>query len=136
MSTVILPTEPTNLNEDPLSHEHGAHPIATGVGAMGGGATGAAIGATVGGPIGGVIGAIIGAVAGGLGGTAVGEQVSPTVEPLPGSGEAGEGTVAWPTHEAIAYRAWLYFEHEGRPDGHDLRHWLAAEQDLRAGAVN
>ena len=73
-------TDSANTNEDPLTHEHGAHPVATGVGAMGGGATGGMIGLAMGGPVGGVIGAVIGAVAGGLGGSAVGESIDPTVE--------------------------------------------------------
>ena len=65
-------------NEDPLSGEPGAHPVATGIGAaLGGAATGAAIG-TVAGPIGTVLGTAVGAVAGGLAGKAVGENNDPT----------------------------------------------------------
>lgn len=135
MSTVITPTEPPNTNEDPLTHEHGAHPIATGVGAVAGGATGAAIGATVGGPLGGVIGAAIGAFAGGYSGTAVGEQLSPTIEPAAPPMEPDAGLLPYPSHEAIAFRAWLHYEREGMPEGHDLRHWLRAEQELRGESL-
>ncbi|MBA3763500.1 MAG: hypothetical protein H0X04_09185, partial [Chthoniobacterales bacterium] len=56
------------------------HPVATGVGALSGGAAGAAIGTAVGGPIGTVVGAVIGAVAGGAGGYAVGEAIDPAAE--------------------------------------------------------
>ena len=35
--------------------------------------------------------------------------------------------------DRIAARAHALWEEEGRPDGHDLRHWFAAEQELRGG---
>ena len=41
------------------------------------------------------------------------------------------GVPVAPDHEAIAARAWAYYESEGKPDGHDLRHWLQAEGELQ-----
>lgn len=70
----------TDKENRDLTREHEGHPVATGVGAIGGGAAGAAIGTAVGGPIGTVVGAVIGAVAGGAGGYAVGEAVDPAAE--------------------------------------------------------
>jgi Protein of unknown function (DUF2934) len=70
--------EITHRNEDPLTHEPGSHPIATGVGATGGGLTGAAVGMAVGGPVGGMVGALLGTIAGAFGGSVVGEAVDPT----------------------------------------------------------
>lgn len=67
-------------NEDPLTGQPGAHPVATGAGAAAAGLAGAAVGAVIGGPIGGVIGTVIGAVSGGYGGKAIGEAVDPTAE--------------------------------------------------------
>jgi uncharacterized protein (TIGR02284 family) len=79
-------------NQDPLSGEPGAHPVATGVGAaVGGGAVGAAAGLTtaalatgaggaVGGPVGAVAGAIVGGIAGGLIGKQVAESTNPPTE--------------------------------------------------------
>jgi hypothetical protein len=67
-------------NRDPLTGEHGAHPVGVGIGAA---AAGAAIGAamaTVAGPIGAVVGAAVGAVAGGLVGKDVAELADPTAE--------------------------------------------------------
>ncbi len=64
-------------NRDPITGTPGAHPVGTGLGAVGGGVAGAAIGA-VGGPVGAVAGAVIGAVAGGYGGKAAAEAVDPT----------------------------------------------------------
>ena len=69
-----------DMNRDPITGEPGAHPVGTGAGAAGGGATGAAIGAVVGGPVGAVVGGAIGAVAGGLAGKGAAEAVNPTVE--------------------------------------------------------
>lgn len=69
-------------NEDPLSGAPGAHPLATGAGALLGGVAGAALGAAVAGPVGGVagLGLATGALAGGLIGKAAGEAVDPTFE--------------------------------------------------------
>jgi hypothetical protein len=80
--TVEHPTldEVENANRDPITHEPGAHPIGTGLGAAGAGAAGAAIGGAIGGPIGAAIGAAAGAIAGGLGGKGAAEGVNPTTE--------------------------------------------------------
>ncbi len=69
-----------DANPDPITGQHGAHPVGTGVGAASVGAVGTAIGAVVGGPIGAVAGAFIGSIAGGLAGKGVAEQIDPTVE--------------------------------------------------------
>lgn len=70
----------THENRDPLSGEHGSHPIGTGVGTAGGGLAGAAIGAAIGGPLGAAVGAVVGGVAGAYSGHGVAEAVNPTVE--------------------------------------------------------
>jgi hypothetical protein len=67
-------------NEDPLSGESGAHPVATGLGAAMGGAAAGAVAGSVAGPVGTVVGTVVGAVAGGLAGKSVGESIDPTVE--------------------------------------------------------
>lgn len=72
--------EQHDANRDPLSGTAGAHPLGTGVGAVGGGVAGAAVGAVVGGPVGAVVGAVVGGVAGGLAGKGTAEMVNPTVE--------------------------------------------------------
>jgi uncharacterized protein (TIGR02284 family) len=59
--------------------ESESHPVATGVGAVGGGAAGAAAG-TLAGPVGTVVGAVAGAVVGGLGGRALGQAFDPAEE--------------------------------------------------------
>lgn len=71
-------------NLDPITGEPGAHPVGTGVGALGAGAVGAAVGGAVGGPVGApvgaVVGAIVGAVGGGLAGKGIAESINPTEE--------------------------------------------------------
>jgi len=37
-----------------------------------------------------------------------------------------------PTHQQISQRAYEIFIERGRPQGHDLDHWLEAEAQLRA----
>lgn len=53
-----------------------SHPLATGLGAVGGGAAGAAIGDSVGGKVGAAVGSVAGAIAGGL----VGNKVADIAE--------------------------------------------------------
>jgi uncharacterized protein (TIGR02271 family) len=69
-----------DANRDPISHEPGAHPVGTGIGAAGAGATGTVIGGLLGGPVGAVVGAVVGSVVGGLVGKGVAENVNPTQE--------------------------------------------------------
>ncbi|MGK2859642.1 MAG: hypothetical protein ACSLFQ_20775 [Thermoanaerobaculia bacterium] len=69
-----------DANPDPITGAPGAHPVGTGVGALGGGTTGAVIGAMVGGPVGAVVGGAVGSIAGGLAGKEVAEVTNPTVE--------------------------------------------------------
>ena len=83
-----LPPSPRDPNEsadsnpahlDPISLEPGSHPVATGLGAAGGGLAGAAAGAVLG-PVGALVGAAVGAVMGGLSGKGLGELIDPTRE--------------------------------------------------------
>jgi hypothetical protein len=77
--TINSPSQ-TNSNPDPITGESGSHPLGTGVGAAGAGATATVIGGVVGGPVGAVVGAVIGSVVGGLAGKSTAEQINPTVE--------------------------------------------------------
>jgi uncharacterized protein YcfJ len=67
-------------NKDPITGEHGSHPIGTGVGTAGGGLAGAAVGGAVGGPLGAAVGAVVGGIAGAYSGHGVAEAVNPTHE--------------------------------------------------------
>ena len=66
-------------NPDPITGQHGSHPVGTGLGAAAGATAGLAAG-SLGGPVGAAIGAVVGGVAGGLGGKALAEEIDPTVE--------------------------------------------------------
>ncbi len=72
--------DPNDSNPDPITGQPGAHPVGTGIGAVGAGAVGAVVGGLVGGPVGAAVGSVIGAVAGGLAGKDAAERVNPTVE--------------------------------------------------------
>ena len=72
--------EEIDTNPDPITGEHGSHPVGTGLGAAGAGAAAGAVGGAVGGPIGAAVGAVVGAVAGGLAGKGIAEAIDPTVE--------------------------------------------------------
>lgn len=70
----------TPSNRDPITGEHGAHPVGVGAGtAIGGVAAGAALGTAVG-PLGTVTGAIAGGIAGAAAGKAIAERINPTDE--------------------------------------------------------
>ena len=66
-------------NPDPITGEHGSHPVGAGLGAAAGATAGLAAG-SIGGPVGAAVGAVVGGVAGGLGGKALAEEIDPTVE--------------------------------------------------------
>ncbi len=75
-----LDKQAVDTNPDPLTGEHGSHPVGTGLGAaVGGAAAGAAAGA-IAGPIGTVAGAVVGGVAGAFAGKSIAERIDPTVE--------------------------------------------------------
>ena len=80
MTTSDKKFENNDANRDPITSAPGAHPVGTGLGAAGGGATGAVVGAAVAGPVGAVVGGAVGAVAGGLAGKGGGEMLNPTAE--------------------------------------------------------
>jgi hypothetical protein len=64
---------------DPLTGATHSHPVATGVGAVGGAATGVAFGAPLG-PVGSLVGGAIGAAIGGFAGHSLGDEFDPYEE--------------------------------------------------------
>jgi hypothetical protein len=53
---------------------------------------------------------------------------------FPDTGDTSAAHVAGPTQAEIAARAHQLWLEEGQPHGSDERHWLQAEQELRAAA--
>jgi len=121
--------EERDENRDPITGEHGAHPVGAGVGAaIGGAAAGAAAGA-VAGPIGTVVGTVAGGVAGGLAGKEVAEQIDPTAEEEYWRKEYAnrnyyDPTVGYPKVGPAYQYGW-----ESRVEYGD-RHWDEVEPDL------
>lgn len=117
-------------NEDPISGEHGAHPVGTGAGAVAGGAAAGAAAGAVGGPIGAAVGVVVGGIAGGLAGSAIGEKIDPTVEYGHWKGEYANSPyydkdVPYETYAPAYQHGW-----EGRARYED-KTFEAAEPDLR-----
>lgn len=79
-------SEPQDKHPHAPQENSDSHPIATGLGAVGGGAAGAKIGGSISGRVGAVLGGVAGAIAGGIVGNTVAEmaeealnEVSPTL---------------------------------------------------------
>src|SRR5579883_2174181 len=78
-------------HEKDLSELSTHHPVATGVGAAGGGVMGAAIGKSVGGTIGATVGGIAGAVVGGLAGSELADLTGTLIQETSPSVSLGLG---------------------------------------------
>ena len=115
-------------NADPISGEHGSHPLGVAAGATCGAAAGAVLGA-LGGPVGVVAGAAAGTIAGGIVGKELGEVMSPSVEDAYWKSEfmSRPYYVTTRTYDCYqpAYRfGWeSYVKHQGRE-------WGEVEADL------
>ncbi len=84
----LMPEKP-NENRTEKPEQSDSHPVATGLGAVGGGMAGAKIGGSVGGKLGAVVGSVAGAIAGSILGNTVAEmaeEVSDEVKPHSGLG--------------------------------------------------
>lgn len=73
-------SDPKPQNENRTSPN--AHPIATGLGATGGGIAGAALGNSIGGKVGAAIGGVAGAIAGGIVGNNIAEFAAEAIDEL------------------------------------------------------
>jgi outer membrane lipoprotein SlyB len=71
--------EPTDAPST-VTPEPSSHPIATGLGATGGGLAGAALGHSAGGKVGAAVGGVAGAIVGGLAGNALAEFAEAVIE--------------------------------------------------------
>jgi len=118
------------LNRDPITGEPGAHPVETGVGAIGGAVAGALLGA-IAGPVGAAVVGTLGAIAGGYVGKETGETLHPTGEELywrdAYRSEPYFNTLYTYDDYAPAYRAG-YSHRLERPDGL----WNQVEPELEA----
>jgi uncharacterized membrane protein YebE (DUF533 family) len=89
-------------NEEAKSTQESAtsHPLATGLGAIGGGAAGAALGKSISGKVGAALGGVAGAIAGGLVGNAIAnfsEEAIEEIQPSLGLG-ANNKPIELPRH--------------------------------------
>ena len=98
------------------SETHESHPIATGLGAVGGGVAGAAIGNSVGGKVGAAIGSIAGAIAGGIAGNAVADVASEAIAEIQPAIGLGLGANAKPV-ELPKHYTWEELQALSKPQG-------------------
>lgn len=106
----------TNENSTDRSETHESHPIATGLGAVGGGVAGAAIGNSVGGKVGAAIGSIAGAIAGGMAGSAVADVASEAIAEIQPAIGLGLGANAKPV-ELPKHYTWEELQALSKPQG-------------------
>lgn len=94
------PSEPQDRHLNAQEENSDSHPIATGLGVVGGGAAGAAVGNSVGGKLGAAIGSVAGAIAGGILGSKVVEIATEAIEEIQPSLGLGADTkpVELPRH--------------------------------------
>ena len=134
-SNMAHPRTPgADANRDPITKAPGAHPVGTGLGAIGTGAAAGAAGGAIGGPVGAIAGAAVGAVVGGLVGKAAAEAVNPTVETeywrehhesRPYAGSAG-----YDEYEPAYRYGWENFNRRG---GRQDQSFESVESDLQRG---
>src|SRR5919202_948415 len=93
-------SEPQDKHLNAQQENSDSHPIATGLGAVGGGAAGAAIGNSVAGKLGATIGSVAGAIAGGIVGNKVAGLAQEAIEEIQPSLGLGADTkpVELPRH--------------------------------------
>lgn len=132
----MTPTETPGVeaNRDPITDAPGAHPVGTGLGAIGLGAVAGAGAGAIGGPVGAVVGSVVGAIAGGFAGKAVAESVNPTNEAA--YWEANHQTRPY-AHNSIGYDAYAPayrygWESYGRSADLDMT-FESAETGLQSG---
>lgn len=119
-----------NLNSDPVTGEHGSHPVGAGLGAAAGGAlAGIGLGAAVG-PVGAAIGAVVGGVAGAFAGKNVAEAIDPTVEDAYWRDQYPETDYYQPGVEYETIQPAYQYGWESRTL-HADRSWDEAQGDLR-----
>jgi hypothetical protein len=116
-------------NPDPITGEHGAHPVGAGVGAAVGGAAAGAVAGMAAGPIGTVAGAVVGGLAGGLAGKEIAEQIDPSVEDHHWRNEYGSRDYYDPTVGYDEVGPAYQYGWESRAEYGD-RKWEDVEPDL------
>ena len=82
ISTNAHPTNLETQNQNSPSTLSHTHPLATGLGAVGGGIAGAALGRSIGGKLGAAIGGVTGAITGGVAGNKLAEYAEEFIEEL------------------------------------------------------
>ena len=103
------------MSNMPEEHpDKASHPLAKGLGAVGGGVAGAAVGRSIAGKLGATVGGIVGALAGGMAGDALAEVTSEVVEDVQPSYSLGLGANNLPV-EVPRHYSWEELQALSKP---------------------
>ncbi|WP_315791167.1 glycine zipper domain-containing protein [Fischerella sp. JS2] len=109
-------SNPENENQTPSN----THPIATGLGAAGGGIAGAALGRSIGGKVGAAIGGVAGAITGGVAGNKLAEYAEEFIEELQPTVGLGLGADHKPI-ELPSHYSWEELQALSKPQGGEMQ---------------
>ncbi|MDF5718616.1 MAG: hypothetical protein PUP93_33310 [Rhizonema sp. NSF051] len=112
--------KPHHEPQHPASETADSHPLATGLGALGGVVAGAALGRSLGGKVGAALGGVAGAIAGGIAGNTLGEKgedVSDVVHP---TASLGSGANNKPV-ELLKHYSWDELQALSKPQGGQMQ---------------
>ncbi|MEC4816736.1 MAG: hypothetical protein SAK29_26230 [Scytonema sp. PMC 1069.18] len=107
-------------SQDSNSDQKDSHPLATGLGVVGGGVAGAALGRSVGGKAGAALGGVVGAIAGGVAGNKVAEYTEEVIDKINPSFEWGVGANNKPV-ELPSHYSWEELQALSKPQGGKLQ---------------
>ncbi|MBD2496286.1 colicin V family bacteriocin [Nostoc sp. FACHB-280] len=108
----ITPQQQSSHNDSQTT----SHPLATGLGAVGGGVAGAAIGRSIGGKVGAAIGGVAGAITGGVAGNKLAEYAGEFIEELQPTTGLGLGADHKPV-ELPRHYSWEELKALSKPEG-------------------
>ena len=111
---------PVSNPENEIQTTSNAHPIATGLGAAGGGVVGAALGRSIGGKLGAAIGGVAGAITGGVAGNQLAEYVEDFTEELQPTVGLGLGADRKPI-ELPRHYTWSELQALSKPQGGEIQ---------------
>ncbi|MEH1843371.1 MAG: hypothetical protein V7L20_32720 [Nostoc sp.] len=115
----ITPQQQSQIQQNE-SEQTDSHPLATGLGAVGGGVAGAALGRSIGGKVGAAIGGIAGAITGGVAGNQLAGYAEEFIEELQPTVGLGLGADHKPI-ELPRHYSWEELQTLSKPQGGEIQ---------------
>ena len=113
------PIKPQDQPQHPESEATESHPIATSLGAVGGGVAGAALGRSIGGKVGAAIGGVAGAIAGSIAGNTLAEIAEEAIDEVHPAVGLGLGADTKPI-ELPRHYTWEELQALSKPQGGEI----------------